>query len=42
MVDNIVGITEAGHKASELKSLINIKTAEKTLQFGPSKCRYDC
>ena len=40
MVDDIVGITEAGHKASELNAFINIKTAEKTLQFGPSKCKY--
>ena len=40
LVDDIVGITEAGHKASELNAFINIKTAEKTLQFGPSKCKY--
>ena len=40
MVDDIVGITESGHRASELNALINVKTAEKTLQFGPSKCKY--
>ena len=40
MVDDIVGITEAGHQASQLNAFINIKTAEKNLQFGPSKCEY--
>ena len=40
MVDDVVGITEAGHKASELNAFINVRTAEKTLQFGPSKCKY--
>ena len=40
MVDDVVGITEAGHKASELNAFINIRTAEKTLQFGPSKCKF--
>ena len=40
MVDDVVGVTEAGFKASELNSVINVKTAEKTLQFGASKCKY--
>ena len=40
LVDDIVGITEAGFKASQLNSVINVKTAEKTLQFGPKKCEY--
>ena len=40
MVDDIVGITEAGYKAAELNAFINIKTAEKSLQFGPAKCKY--
>ena len=40
MVDDIVGITEAGYQASQLNNIINIKTAEKNLQFGPSKCEY--
>ena len=39
MVDDIVGISEAGPKASELNAFMNIKTAEKTLQFGPKKCK---
>ena len=40
LVDDTVGTTEAGFKASKLNSIINVKTAEKTLQFGPSKCQY--
>ena len=40
LVDDIVGITEDGYKAAELNAFINIKTAEKSLQFGPAKCKY--
>ena len=40
MVDDIVGITEAGYRASQLNTFMNVKTAEKNLQFGPSKCNY--
>ena len=40
MVDDIVGITEAGFKASQLNTFMNVKTAEKNLQFGASKCEY--
>ena len=39
LVDDIVGITEAGHKAQQLNSFINVKTAEKMLQFGHKKCK---
>ena len=39
LVDDIVGITEAGFKAQELNAYINIKTAEKRLQFGVKKCK---
>ena len=39
LVDDIVGITEAGFKAQQLNSVINIKTAEKALQFGVEKCK---
>ena len=39
LVDDIVGVTEVGHKAHQLNTLINLKTAEKTLQFGASKCK---
>ena len=39
LVDDIICVSEAGFKAQELNSFINIKTAEKNLQFGISKCR---
>ena len=39
MVDDIIGVTEAGYKAKQMNTFINVKTAEKTLQFGPSKCK---
>ena len=39
LVDDIVGITEAGYKAQQLNTFINQKTAEKSLQFGIIKCK---
>ena len=39
MVDDIIGVTEAGYKAQQLNAIINMKTAEKGLQFGVSKCK---
>ena len=39
LVDDIVGITEAGYKTQQLNTLINLKTAEKSLQFGVNKCK---
>ena len=39
LVDDIVGITERGYKAQQLNGFINLKSAEKTLQFGVSKCK---
>ena len=38
LVDDIIGVTEAGIKAQEMNAFINIKTAEKGLQFGVKKC----
>ena len=32
-------ITEVGYKAQQLNALINLKTAEKSLQFGVKKCK---
>ena len=40
LVDDIIGISNAGIKAQMLNSFLNAKTAEKTLQFGNSKCKY--
>ena len=39
LVDDIIGVTEAGIKAQEMNTFINMKTAEKCLQFGPTKCK---
>ena len=39
LVDDMIGVTEAGYKAQQLNALLNVKTAEKRLQFGVSKCK---
>ena len=35
----MVGVTEAGFRAQQMNALINVKTAEKGLQFGSTKCK---
>ena len=39
LLDDVIGITKAGIEAQLMNTFINIKTAEKTLQFGPTKCK---
>ena len=39
LVDDIIGVSEAGVKAQMLNAFINTKTAEKSLQFGTKKCK---
>ena len=39
LVDDTIGVTEAGHKAHEMNAFFNAKTAEKKLQFGVNKCK---
>ena len=39
LVDDTIGITEAGHKAHMMNAFLNIKSAEKSLQFGVKKCK---
>ena len=39
LVDDLIGVTEAGFKAAQLNEVLNLKTAEKYLQFGVSKCK---
>ena len=39
LVDDIIGVTEAGYKAAQMNAVLNVKTAEKYLQFGISKCK---
>ena len=38
-VDDVIGVTEAGHKAQELNATINIRSAFKRLQFNADKCK---
>ena len=39
LVDDIIGVTKAGYQAHQMNALLNIKTAEKRLQFGVTKCK---
>ena len=39
LVDDMVGITEAGYKAQQMNAIINTRSAEKRLQFGVQKCK---
>ena len=39
LVDDIIGISAIGIKAQQMNALLNAKTAEKGLRFGPSKCK---
>ena len=38
MIDDLVGVSESGVKAKQLNAYINVRSAEKKLQFGPDKC----
>ena len=38
-VDDLIGIAEAGYKSDQLNSYVNVKTADKDLQFGQDKCK---
>ena len=39
LVDDTIGVTEAGYKAQMMNAFLNIKTAEKRLKFGEKKCK---
>ena len=39
LVDDMIGISEVGHKAQIMNTILNYKSAEKALQFGASKCK---
>ena len=36
--DNLLGIAEAGYKSEQLYEFVNVKPADKNLQFGSDKC----
>jgi hypothetical protein len=37
LVDDIIGVTDAGYRAQQMNDLLNVKTANKRLQFGIDK-----
>ena len=39
LVDDLIGVTEAGFKSQQMNVILNLKTAEKGLQFGVKKCK---
>ena len=39
LVDDIIAVTEAGPKAHVMNVFLNVKTAEKSLQYGVNKCK---
>ena len=39
LVDDMIGVSEAGFRAQQLSAVLNVKTAEKRLQFGERKCK---
>ena len=39
-VDDLLGVSEVGFKAEQLNGFVNVKTADKELQFGIDKCNY--
>ena len=39
-VDDLLGVAEAGFKSEQLNAFVNVKTADKDLQFGTKKCSF--
>ena len=39
LVDDLIGVTEAGYQAQQMNVEFNVKSAEKCLQFGFTKCK---
>ena len=37
--DDLIGVAEAGYKSEQLNSYVNVKAADKELQFGQEKCK---
>ena len=38
LIDDITGVTDVGYKAQQKNIRLNVKSAEKGLKFGVSKC----
>ena len=39
LIDDVVGVSEAGYKAQQLNVILNVKTSEIGLQYGTKKCK---
>ena len=39
LVDDLIGVTDAGFRAQQLNAVLNARTADKQLQFGVTKCK---
>ena len=39
LVDDLIGVAEAGFKSHQLNTFINFKTSDKYLPFGKDKCQ---
>ena len=39
LVDDLIGVTKAGYQAHQMNAVLNVKTAEKRLQFSATKCK---
>ena len=39
LVDDTIGVTETGYQAQMMNAFLNVKTAEKGLQYGIKKCK---
>ena len=39
LIDDTISVNLAGHKATQMNSYINVKSADKYLQFGQDKCK---
>ena len=39
-VDDLLGVDEAGYKSEQLNAYVNVKIADKGLQFKSEKCSY--
>ena len=40
MVDDMIGVANVGFRTKQINAAINLKTAEKRLQFGEEKCKF--
>ena len=39
LVDDLIGVSDAGFKAQQMNVILNVKSSEKSLQFGVNKCK---